>query len=325
MFDVTAVGELLIDFTPDGSNAMGEMLFARKPGGAPANVLAANSRLGGKTAFIGKVGNDALGRFLRKTLEDIQIDTNGLAIDPDIPTTLAFVQLDERGDRSFSFYRKPGADLMLRTSDIKKDLVTGCHILHFGSVSLTGEPSRSATLFAVETAKRSGRIISYDPNYRPLLWSDAKTAIQQMKAGLVLADIVKVSEEEMTLLTGETGLLEGSHELARYGASLILISLGSKGAFYRKGEMHGLLPTYDVKTIDTNGAGDSFLGAVHYRLHGKTLKEIQKLSEEDMKDIISFANAAGSLATTKGGAIPAMPALEEIEICRRTVPFFISK
>lgn len=154
MFDVTAIGELLIDFTPDGGNKMGEMLFARKPGGAPANVLAANSKLGGKTAFIGKVGNDTFGKFLRKTLEDIAINTSGLVVDQDIPTTLAFVQLDEQGDRSFSFYRKPGADLMLQVADIEKDLVTGCHIFHFGSVSLTGEPSASATLFAVEAAKK---------------------------------------------------------------------------------------------------------------------------------------------------------------------------
>ena len=323
MFDVTAVGELLIDFTPGGSTASGDMLFARKPGGAPANVIAANSRLGGKTAFIGKVGDDAFGQFLRKTLEEIQIDTSGLAIDPSIPTTLAFVELDERGDRSFSFYRKPGADLMLQASDIKSNLVTECHILHFGSVSLTGEPSRSATMFAVETAKKAGCIISYDPNYRPLLWSNVEDAKEQMKTGLALADIVKVSEEEMTLLTGKFDLIEGSHELARYGASLVLVSLGAKGAFFRKGALYGLLPTYDVKTVDTNGAGDSFLGAVHYRLRKETLQGIQKLSEADMNDIISFANAAGSLATTKGGAIPAMPTLDEIEACRKTVPLLI--
>jgi len=323
MFDVTAVGELLIDFTPGGSNAGGDMLFARKAGGAPANVLAANSRLGGKTAFIGKVGNDAFGRFLREVLEKTQIDTTGLVIDSDIPTTLAFVQLDERGDRSFSFYRKPGADLMLQISDIQKSLVSRCHIFHFGSVSLTGEPSRSATLFAVKAAKKAGCIISYDPNYRPLLWNSVETAKEQMKTGLALADIVKASEEEMVMLTGRTDLKEGSHELARYGASLILISLGSKGAFYRKGELYGLIPTYDVKTIDTNGAGDSFLGAVHYRLRGKTLEEIRRLSEADMKEIISFANAAGSLTTTRGGAIPAMPTLEEIETCRKTAALLL--
>lgn len=320
MFDVTAIGELLIDFTPAGNNAAGDLIFARKPGGAPANVLAANSKLGGKTSFIGKVGNDMFGQFLKNVLENTQIDTTGLIYDPDVPTTLAFVQLDARGDRSFSFYRKPGADVMLQISDIKEDMMTNCHVFHFGSVSLTDEPSRSTTLAAVEIAKKAGCIISYDPNYRPALWNNVETAKEQMKAGLALADIVKVSEEEMVLLTGKNDLQEGSNELARYGASLVLISLGPKGAFYRKGELYEMLPTYNVKTVDTNGAGDSFLGAVHYRLREKTLAEIQKLSQEDMEDIISFANAAGSLTTTKGGAIPAMPTLEEIEFCRKTVP-----
>jgi fructokinase len=320
MFDVTAIGELLIDFTPAGNSAAGDLLFARKPGGAPANVLTANSKLGGKTSFIGKVGNDMFGRFLKNNLESSRIDTTGVIIDQDIPTTLAFVQLDDRGDRSFSFYRKPGADLMLQISDIKENMMTNCHIFHFGSVSLTDDPSRSATLFAVDTAKKAGCIVSYDPNYRPALWDNVETAKEQMKAGLALADIVKVSEEEMVLLTGKTDLREGSNELARYGASLVLISLGPKGAFYRKGGLYEVLPTYNVKTVDTNGAGDSFLGAVHYRLRGKTLAEIQKLSQDDMEDIISFANAAGSLTTTKGGAIPAMPTLKEIELCRKTVP-----
>ena len=320
MFDVAAVGELLIDFTPAGFSADGDLLFARKPGGAPANVLAANSRLGGETAFVGKVGDDGFGRFLQKTLEDNRIDTAGLVTDPEIPTTLAFVQLDERGDRSFSFYRRPGADLMLRASEIPKGIVTGCRIFHFGSVSLTGEPSRSATLYAAETAKRAGCIVSYDPNYRSPLWGGEEAAKEQMLAGLALADLVKVSEEEMTLLTGETGLAEGSRALARRGASLVLISRGPKGAFYRLGGLTGMLPTYDVETVDTNGAGDAFLGAVHSRLRGKTLEQVRNLTEEELRDIVSFANAAGALTTTKGGAIPAMPRAGEIEACRRTAP-----
>lgn len=320
MFDVTAVGELLIDFTPAGLDADGAMLFARKPGGAPANVLAANSRLGGKTAFVGKVGDDEFGRFLRKTLEDGRVDPAGLLVDPEIPTTLAFVQLDQRGERSFSFYRKPGADLMLRVSEIPKEIVTGCRIFHFGSVSLTGEPSRGATLYAAEAAKKAGCIVSYDPNYRPPLWSGEGDAKEQMLAGLALADLVKVSEEEMALLTGETGLAEGSRALARRGTALVLVSRGPKGAFYRLGELTGALPTYRVRTVDTNGAGDAFLGAVHYRLRGKTLEELKSMTEEELRDIVSFANAAGALTTTQKGAIPAMPEAGEIEACRRTVP-----
>lgn len=323
MFDITAIGELLIDFTPAGISDAGDPLFAQKPGGAPANVLAANSRLGGRNAFIGKVGNDGFGNFLRGTLEKLGINVSGLCTDPDIPTTLAFVQLDRNGDRSFSFYRKPGADLMLRSSDIRDDLVSGCHILHFGSVSMTGEPSRSATLSAVRAAKSSGRIISYDPNYRPLLWNDSETAQKQMIAGLELADIVKVSEEEMTLLTGETNLEKGSNALARFGASLIFISLGARGAFYRDGDLCGTFPTYNVKTIDTNGAGDSFLGAALFRLRGKTLEEIRGLKEAELKDILLFANASGALTTMKNGAIPAMPSQEEILSCMETVPFLL--
>lgn len=248
-YDILAVGEVLIDFTPCGINDQGMQLFARNPGGAPANVLAMNAKLGGSSAFVGKVGNDTFGKFLYSILKKSNIDISGLIIDEYIPTTLAFVQLDENGDRTFSFYRKPGADLMLQVSDIKETLVVDCHIFHFGSVSLTDEPARSATMFAAKTAKKAGCIISYDPNYRPLLWSNVETAIGEMMAGLSLADIVKVSEDEMLLFTGKTDLQEGSYELSSYGASLVLITLGSKGAFYRKGEMSGFLPAYDVKTI----------------------------------------------------------------------------
>ncbi|QAT50308.1 carbohydrate kinase [Caproiciproducens sp. NJN-50] len=321
MFDITAVGELLIDFTPAGVSDAGDPLFAQKPGGAPANVLAANSRLGGHNAFIGKVGNDGFGDFLRGTLEKLRIDVSGLCTDPEIPTTLAFVQLDRNGDRSFSFYRKPGADLMLRSSEINDSLISGCRILHFGSVSMTGEPSRSATLSAVRAARKLGRIISYDPNYRPPLWENAGTAKEQMTAGLELADIIKVSEEEMALLTGESNLEKGSAALARFGASLVFISLGAGGAFYRSGDLCGALPAYGVKTIDTNGAGDAFLGAALFRLRGKTLEEIRSLKEAELKDILLFANAAGALTTVKNGAIPAMPSLEEIRSCMETVPF----
>ncbi|WP_312693256.1 carbohydrate kinase family protein [Caproiciproducens sp.] len=320
MYDVVAVGELLIDFTPNGSNDQGCALFARNPGGAPANVLAANSRLGGKTAFIGKVGRDAFGDFLKVTLERIGICTDGLAVSETVNTTLAFVQLDERGDRSFSFYRKPGADMMLEKSDISDGLIKNCRILHFGSVSLTDEPSRQATFYAVKLAKASGKIISYDPNYRPLLWSSEEEAKREMLAALTLADIVKVSREELSLLTGDADLELGAKKLAQYGASLILVSLGAKGAFYSSGETCGMLPAYDVKTVDTTGAGDAFLGAVHYRLRNKSLDDIKGLSGDELEDIVSFANAAGSLATTRKGAIPAMPSLEQVQACLREIP-----
>lgn len=320
MFDVTAVGELLIDFTPAGKSEAGCTLFAQNPGGAPANVLVAVSRLGGRTAFIGKVGSDGFGEFLKTTLERNGISTGNLVRTDRVHTTLAFVQLDEKGDRSFSFCRKPGADILLESGDVHPDLLRNTHFMHFGSVSLTDEPSRSATLHAVKEAKSAGAIISYDPNYRAPLWNNEQEAKNQMSAALPLADLVKLSEEELEMLTGDSDFLSAAHRIQALGAKLVLVTLGAKGVFYLLGDRYGKLPTYDVKTVDTNGAGDTFLGAVLYRLKEKSLREIELLSEDELLDILSFANAAGSLATTKSGAIPAMPTREEVEHCRQTVP-----
>ncbi len=320
MYDVVAVGELLIDFTPDGKSANGSSLFAQNPGGAPANVLVANSRLGGKTAFVGKVGKDAFGAFLKNTLQTNGVAADYLVMTDQVHTTLAFVQLDAYGDRSFSFYRNPGADIMLTEADIDPDLLKNTKFLHFGSVSLTDEPSRSATLYAAKTAKDHGAIISYDPNYRAPLWKSEEEAKKQMLAALPLADIVKLSEEELELLTGERDWYLGARAIQNMGASLVLLTLGEKGAFYLLGDIYGTLPTYDVDTVDTNGAGDTFLGAVLYRLKGRSLEEIQNLSREELKELVSFSNAAGSLTTMKSGAIPAMPTLEEVERCRKSFP-----
>lgn len=320
MYDITAIGELLIDFTPAGQTERGDMLFARIPGGAPANVLAAATKLGNRTAFLGKVGKDAFGSFLRATLDSLGISTEGLLADEQVHTTLAFVQLDEHGDRSFSFYRKPGADVMLDFSEVRRDIVEQSSILHFGAVSLTDEPSRTATLKTAEYAKSLGKIISYDPNFRPPLWDSVENAKEQMLRGLALADIVKVSEEELELLSGTADLEKGSSILAEKGPSLILVSLGAKGAFYRLGGITGCQPTFDVKTIDTNGAGDSFFGAVLHRLAGKPLDSIRSMARGELEDILSYGNAAGSLTTTRKGSIPALPTEAEIEECRRTVP-----
>ena len=321
-FDIAAIGELLIDFTPAGFSERGDMLFARIAGGAPANVLAAASKLGCRTAFIGKVGQDAFGRFLNDTLQQAGINTRGLVSSP-YNTTLAFVTLDEHGDRSFSFYRKPGADMMLDFSDVDTSIVENCRILHFGSVSLTDEPSRSATLETVRLARSLGKTISYDPNYRPLLWENRDEAVRWMGEGLRLADIVKMSEEELFLLTGSKDPEEGTKYLAEEGKVLVLVSLGPKGAFYRKGELCGLLPTYDVKTIDTNGAGDSFFGAILCRLAKIGLSSFSGLDRQALEEILSYGNAAGSLTTTRKGSIPALPTEEEIQRCRREVPLLL--
>lgn len=325
MFDVTAIGELLIDFTPAGNNAAGNALFAQNPGGAPANVLVAISRMGGRTAFIGKVGNDGFGKFLENTLSQNGVSTENLVMTDQVHTTLAFVQLDEKGDRSFSFYRRPGADIMLREEEVQTDLLKSTRFLHFGSVSLTDEPSRSATVRSVKTAKDYGAIISYDPNYRAPLWKSEQEAKEQMYAALSLADIVKVSEEELALLTGEHDLCRGARKIQELGVRLVLVTLGPNGAFYLLKDLHGILPAYNVKTVDTNGAGDTFLGAILFRLKEKSLQEIENISEAELNDIILFANAAGSLATTKSGAIPAMPTLDEVERCLKLLPMIQKK
>lgn len=309
MIDIVGLGEILIDFTPNGINEQGIALFARNPGGAPANVLAMNSKLGGTSAFIGKVGNDTFGSFLRETLNSHNIDTSGLVTDDEVPTTLAFVQLDESGDRSFSFYRNPGADMMLNTSEIKRELIDGCKIFHFGSVSLTDEPCRKAAFDSAAYAKERGKTVSFDPNYRPLLWRDEAVAKKQIAVGVSLADVLKVSEEEMYLITNETDVKSGSEKLLDMGPSLVLVSLGEKGACFRNKKHFGVFPAYDVHTVDTTGAGDAFVGALLWQIKDCSLCEI---GNTDFAESIKFANAAGSLTTTKRGAIPALPTLDEI-------------
>jgi fructokinase len=208
---------------------------------------------------------------------------------------------------------------MLTAGEIRRELIDQAEIFHFGAVSLTGEPCRSAVYAAAEHARERGKIISYDPNYRPLLWESEDEAKVEMARPLALADILKVSEEELAFLAGESGLERGASLLAERGPAVVLVSLGPKGAFYLCGDGSAHMPAYDVKTIDTTGAGDAFLGAVHCRLRGKTREQLRGISGEELADIVDFANAAGSLATTKRGAIPAMPTLAEINTCRKSV------
>lgn len=315
MHDITALGELLIDFTPQGISPAGNVLFERNPGGAPANVLAAVVRLGGTGAFIGKVGNDQFGHFLKEVLEKYGIETQGLKFSSEANTTLAFVHLDEKGDRSFSFYRRPGADTMLCEKDIDCSLIDSAKIFHFGSLSMTNEPSKSATIKAVEYAKQKGKIISYDPNLRPLLWENDAAAKEGMTLGLRYADIVKLSEEELEFLTGEKDLENGSKLLFDMGIKLIVVTLGAKGCYYRCGAGVGHLNTYNVKVVDTTGAGDAFLGGLLYRI-SRLEKQLWEINKQEIEEIIAFSNAAGALCTTKKGAIPAMPSMEEIRVCQ---------
>lgn len=314
MYDVTALGELLIDFTPAGVSEQGNICFERNPGGAPANVLACISKLGGKTAFIGKVGDDIFGHYLADVLKKYNIETRGLKLDTKEKTTLAFVHLDHTGDRSFSFYRDPGADTMLKPVDIDLNLIKSSRVFHFGSLSLTNEPSKSATLKAVEYAKDNGCIISYDPNLRPALWKSLQQATEEITSVLKHADILKISEEEMEFITGETDLEEGSHKIySKYGIEVILVTRGSKGCFFRFKEFTGSKPTFtELKTIDTTGAGDAFLGGFLYSLQSKGISELRELSYSLLEQTVVFSNAVASLCTTRKGAIPAMPGLEEV-------------
>jgi fructokinase len=315
VFDVAALGELLIDFTPAGVSPAGMRMYERNPGGAPANVLAMITKLGGSAAFIGKVGDDEFGRFLEQMLRDARISVSGLVKDASYPTTLAFVHLSEKGDRSFSFYRREGADIMLDWQDVDRELIRASSIFHFGSVSLSMEPCRTTVHKALNFAKSNGKVISFDPNYRPFLWTNQTDAKQEIEKLIPSADIVKVSEEEMILLTGTNDIEKGASMLVEQGPAIVLVSLGAQGSYYRCTADGGSLPAYDVKTIDTTGAGDSFLGAVLYRLKDKNLAELKSISKDELANIIDFANAAGSLTTTRKGAIPALPSSEEIAFC----------
>ena len=261
--DVTAIGEILIDLTQTGVNEAGVPQFSANPGGAPANVAVAASRLGAKTAFLGKVGDDAFGAYLRQVLESNGVNSRGLRTGS-LPTSMAIVSVDETGERSFRFVR--GADRDLPPEGVDEDEVLKSRILHFGSVSLTAGLSRNATIFAARTAHRNGGLVSYDPNYRPALWATPAEAAEWMTIPLPLVDIIKLAEEELPLLTGTQDLEEGTRILEERGLSLIMVTLGGKGVYCRwKGE-GWRQPGVPVKVADTNGAGDTFLGAVLSRL-----------------------------------------------------------
>lgn len=311
MLDITTIGEILIDLTQTGTDERGIPQFAANPGGAPANLAVAASRLGAKTAFIGKVGQDSFGDYLKSVLAENHVDVSALQTDPVQHTTLAVVSVDKTGERDFSFYRDPSADVNLSAEDVPEALLKNTRILHFGSVSLTAEPARSATMHAARQAKALGKIVSYDPNYRARLWKSEAEAIEQMKAPLPLADILKVSDEELPLLTGTTDPAEGTRILAESGVQLILVTLGPDGAFYRFGSRTGHVPGVPCKVGDTNGAGDTFFGALLSKLC--RYAKVADIPVDVLEEAIAFANKAASITTSRRGAIPAMPTLDEVE------------
>ena len=313
MPDIITVGELLIDLTQTFIDDNRVRHYAANPGGAPANVAVAAARLGAKAGFIGKVGRDTFGADLRAVLVRSGVDVSGLYETGEALTTQAVVSVAPSGERSFSFYRSPGADTLLTADEVAAALRELPKVVHFGSVSLTAEPARSATLAAGELAKQGGALVSYDPNYRANLWPDEETAVAWMKKPLPMVDVLKISDEELPLLTGTDDPEKGTAELAKLGIRLILVTLGSKGVFYRMGEAVGAIGGIKVKVADTNGAGDTFLGALLSRLVLRGEKPLEGLNPGELEEMLSFANRAAALTCTRSGAIPAMPTLAEVE------------
>lgn len=311
-FDVAALGELLIDFTENGVSGQGNTLYEANPGGAPCNVLAMLNKLGRKTAFIGKVGQDIFGNRLKATLDEVGIDTSNLVMDEDVRTTLAFVETFPDGDRDFSFYRNPGADMMLREEELHEDLLADAKIFHFGTLSMTHEEVRNATKKAIAAAKEEGAMISFDPNLRPPLWKSLEDAKEQVAYGLSQCDILKISDNEIQWFTGEEDFDAGIAKLkAEYGIPLILLSMGRDGsrAYYKDLRVEAA-PFLQEDTIETTGAGDTFGGCC---LHFLLEYGLNDLDEEKLRRMLTFANAAASIITTRKGALRVMPEAQEIE------------
>ena len=310
-FDVTALGELLIDFTESGTSTQGNPVLEANPGGAPCNVLAMLEKLGKKAAFIGKVGNDMFGTQLKNAVEEVNIDTRNLVIDKEVHTTLAFVHTYPDGDRDFSFYRNPGADMMLTRDEVQEDLIRDSRILHFGTLSSTHESVREATRYALDVAKEAGCIVSFDPNLRPPLWKSLEDARAEIEYGLGKCDILKISDNEVEFLFGTTDYDKGAALLKeKYNIPLILITMGKDGsrAYYKDLRVEAA-PFLQEHTIETTGAGDTFCASsLNYILeHG-----LDNLTAENLKELLTFANAAASLITTRKGALRVMPAKEEV-------------
>ena len=305
MYDVIALGELLVDFAPVSTDGEGYPTLKANPGGAPGNFLAALSRYGARTAFVGKVGQDAFGRLLTDTLERAGIETKGVIADPEAFTTLAFVTLDEHGDRSFSFARKPGADTRLRPEEVDLELILQCRLFHFGTLSLTEQPARSATQAAVAHAKAQGKWVSCDPNLRLPLWPDADAAKEQMLWSLRQADVVKISDNEVEFLWNCTPEEGADKLLTEFGVSLAMVTLGPDGCLLKTKTAAFRAACPKVHPVDTTGAGDIFGGSAMARLL-ELDKPVSELTEDDLKYIGSFAAAAASLSTEHSGGIPSI-------------------
>ena len=311
LFDVTALGELLIDFTENGTTSQGNPLLEANPGGAVCNVLAMLGRLGKKTAFIGKVGQDMFGTQLKNAVEEVGIDTRALFMDEEVHTTLAFVHTYPDGDRDFSFYRNPGADMMLTKNEVPEDLIQNSRLFHFGTLSSTHEGVREATRHAIEVAKDAGCIITFDPNLRPPLWKSLDDARREIEYGMTKCDVLKISDNEVEFLFDTTDYDKGAALIReKYNIPLVLITMGKNGsrAYYKDMRVEAA-PFLQKNTIETTGAGDTFCAStLNYILeHG-----LENLTEENLMEMLTFANAAASLITTRKGALRVMPSRQEV-------------
>lgn len=310
-FDVVALGELLIDFTENGVSAQGNPILEANPGGAPCNVLAMLNKFGHRTAFIGKVGEDNFGHMLADTIQEIGISTEGLCFDKDVHTTLAFVHTAPDGDRTFSFYRKPGADVCLTAEEVNYSLIQDAKLFHFGTLSMTDADVEKATIAALDEAQKNGLIISFDPNLRPPLWDTMERAKEKMAYGMSRCDVLKISDDEIEFFTGETDIVKGIEKIrSQFDIKLVCATLGKKGsiAFYEDMVVNGN-PYVREDTIETTGAGDTFMGCV---LHSVLEVGINNMKEEDLAKMLDTANRAASLITTRRGALRVMPDVSEL-------------
>lgn len=312
LYDIAVFGEILIDFTWNGVNEEGQTLFAQNPGGAPANVAVSASRLGAHTAFLGKAGKDMHGEFLKSVLDKEKVDTKGMVLDPEYFTTLAFVNVSNQGERTFSFARKPGADTKMQKEEINVDVLDCTNIFHVGSLSLTDQPSRDTTFYAIKRAKAKGSIISYDPNYRASLWENERVAIKHMRSLVPYVDVMKISDEETELLTNKSKPEEAAEVLFKQGIKVVAVTLGADGAYVYCREGGRKVEGFKSNVVDTNGAGDSFWGGFLYKLNNSG-KRPGELSLDQIEEFARFGNALASLCVEGKGAMPAMPNLRQVE------------
>jgi fructokinase len=312
--DVLTLGELLFDMFPaEIGRGMTEVsAFRPKPGGAPANVAVAASRLGAKTGFVGKVGEDIFGHYLEKVLTTEGVDTRGLRFDPQARTTLVFIALPDENTAEFVFYRNPGADMLLSPDELDYGLLASTRCLHFGSLSLIAEPSGSATRAAVEAARRAGVLVSFDVNYRPTLWQSAPGALERVREIIPTVDLIKVNETELSILSGQDALAPGASALLAMGPKLCVITLGQNGSYYQTEQGGEFVPAFRVKTVDATGCGDAFIAGLLTRLvlDGKQLDD---LSPERLGAALRFANAVGALTARTLGVIPALPHARQVK------------